>query len=40
LQSISEIISVDDIDLTFVDRNKFDSDICVKIPSLLQKHKG
>jgi len=28
-----------DIELTFIDRNKFDSDICIKIPSLLQKYK-
>jgi len=28
-----------DIELTYVDRNKFDADLCVKIPTLLQKYK-
>ena len=29
----------EDIELTFVDKNKFDADLCIKIPSLLQKFK-
>jgi len=33
------INSKEDLELTYVDRNKFDADLCVKIPSLLQKYK-
>lgn len=33
------INNIDDIELTYVDRNKFDSDLCIKIPKLLQKFK-
>ncbi len=33
------IQSKQDLELTYVDRNKFDADLCVKIPSLLQKYK-
>lgn len=33
------ISSSDDVNITFIDRNKFNSDICIKIPSLLEKYK-
>lgn len=33
------IKSIKDIELTYVDRNKFDADICIKLPTLLQKFK-
>lgn len=40
LKSVDESIqTMDDIELTFVDRNKFDADLCIKIPGLLQKFK-
>lgn len=40
LKSFDESIkSIDDIELTFIDRNKFDADLCIKLPTLLQKYK-
>lgn len=29
-----------DLEFDFVDKSKFDADICVRIPSLLRKYKG
>jgi len=40
LKSFDESIKkINDIELTFIDRNKFDADLCVKLPTLLQKYK-
>jgi len=40
LKDFDEAIkSKQDLELTYVDRNKFDADLCVKIPALLQKYK-
>ena len=40
LKDFDEVIqSKNDLELTYVDRNKFDADLCVKIPALLQKYK-
>lgn len=35
----NSIKSIDDIELSFVDRNKFDADLCIKLPTLLAKYK-
>ena len=34
------IQSLNDLEFDFVDKSKFDADICVRIPSLLRKYKG
>lgn len=34
------IESLSDLEFDFVDKSKFDADICVRIPSLLRKYKG
>ena len=34
------IQSLSDLEFDFVDKSKFDADICVRIPSLLRKYKG
>ena len=34
------IQSLSDLEFDFVDKSKFDTDICVRIPSLLRKYKG
>ena len=34
------IQSLSDLEFDFVDKSKFDVDICVRIPSLLRKYKG
>lgn len=40
LKSFDDVIkNVDDIELTYVDRNKFDADLSIKVPALLQKYK-
>ncbi len=40
IKDIDDLITCnDDISISFIDRNKFNSDICIKIPPLLEKYK-